>query len=217
MTHQLRLFELQFIMYWVQPCLTSSLMVWLVEQSTPAVNPHMTNTWGQCWLTREPWQHADGPQQYREVSWWEFHGGQQGDCSGLQVERDDSRHHMCCGPPSWTAALQKSTWVSWRTSIWTWVNTVPLLLRNLMVAWAALSKMSPASQVNIPLYSALVRPHLEICVQCWDPQYERHMDMLERVQQRAMEMLKQLEHFSCEESLREVRLLFLEKRRLRVI
>lgn len=58
--------------------------------------------------------------------------------------------------------------------------------------------------MTVPLDLGLVRPHLESCDQFWATHDTEHTEVLEQVQRRAKEVVKDLEHRSYEKELKEL-------------
>ena len=69
-------------------------------------------------------------------------------------------------------------------------------------------------KLSIPLYKAIVRPHLEYFIQAWRPYRKKDIDRLERIRRRATKFIPERRDISYEERLKEYSLTTLETRRL---
>ena len=49
-------------------------------------------------------------------------------------------------------------------------------------------------EMTLLLYSTLMKPHLEYCIEVYGPHHKKDMELLERFQRRAMKMTRGLEH-----------------------
>ena len=75
---------------------------------------------------------------------------------------------------------------------------------NSILGYVGTGVVGRVKKVLLPLYSALVRLHLEYCVQFWVPQFKKDRKLLERVQCRTTKMIKGVEYLLYEKKLREL-------------
>ena len=75
--------------------------------------------------------------------------------------------------------------------------------------------MYKEKQLIVLLYKAIVRPHLEYCIQAWRPYRKKDIDKLERIQRRATKIIPELRDLSYESHLLQCGLTTPETRRLR--
>ena len=65
------------------------------------------------------------------------------------------------------------------------------------------------------MYKAIVRSHLEYCLQVWRPYRKKDIDTLERIQRRATKMIPKLRDLNYEERLKECGLTTVDTKILR--
>lgn len=86
---------------------------------------------------------------------------------------------------------------------------------NRMLGVISRSFCCKSIEITLRLYKALVRPHLDYCVQVWRPHYQKDIDLLEKVQRRATRMVEGFKDISYEDRLQLLGLTTLQTRRLR--
>ncbi|PKU45957.1 hypothetical protein llap_3725 [Limosa lapponica baueri] len=124
-----------------------------------------------------------------------------GKCRVLHLGRKNTRHQYRLGVDQLESSSEENDLEALVGSKLSMSHQCALVAKksNGILGCIGKSVASRLKEVILTLYSALVWPQLEYCIQFWAPQFKRDRELLEKVQCRATKMIEELGYLPYEE------------------